>query len=84
MKKKLLGYSTKEVDAIIEVLRKENDDLKRQLLKMDIELSRQKAHIKYLKTYYSELQNVDSLSQQTSKDESKRANCEIFYISKEG
>ena len=81
MKKKLLGYSTKEVDAIIEVLRKENDDLKRQLLKMDIELSRQKAHIK---TYYSELQNVDSLSQQTSKDESKRANCEILYISKEG
>ena len=84
MKKKLLGYSTKEVDAIIEVLRKENDDLKRQLLKMDIELLRQKAHIKYLKTYYSELQNVDSLSQQTSKDESKRANCEILYISKEG
>ena len=32
MKKKLLGYSTKEVDAIIEVLRKENNDLKRQLL----------------------------------------------------
>lgn len=84
MKKQFLGYSRKEVDVLLEVLRNENEDLKRQIMKMDFELSRQKAESNYLKSYYKELQSAGSSSQGIPDDESEQPDCEILYISKEG
>lgn len=42
MEKRFMGYSTKEIDALLEVLRKENEDLKRRDTQMAAELSRMK------------------------------------------
>ena len=84
MKKRFFGYSIKEVDAILEVISKENYDLKRQISKMDIELSHQKAKAKYLETYFKELQEADNPPQNVSNDNTQQVNSEIMLILKNG
>ncbi len=50
MKKQFIGYSIKETDALLEVLRKENEDLQKQISQMENELSHANEEIAGYKT----------------------------------